>query len=471
MEQLSSELITKIQNNPLKTQLSNDSKNISKQHLLYMSKQKIHPNLPLEFDGKNIWKEYLSEIRNQGKCGSCWAWASVSSLADRFSLRTNNILHPNLTPLKPLLCDLGGKGWEIIHPEFEINDLKLSKILSKNIGKAGCHGNTLIDVWRFLYTIGTNTEECLSYKEKNPGQYNIIDYTTDSELPLCSDITGAEGDMCGDYYQERQTGAEDGTPARFYRALCYYSVPGISPYGSEENIMSEIYINGPVTTGMEVYPSFYTFNPKKDIYEDNIGSPRIGGHAIRIVGWGKENGKKFWWIANSWGKDWGINGYFRMIRGVNNCKIEENVIVGLPDLFYPSTMIFPKNIQKLIENISPEPRTYRMSLDYGNNEFGGGIDPRTGYTRRAQYRYTGYDFSSPLSISYLIETTAIPFVAGDISSNSEYYSEYCETYKNKTIDKTVLIFLLFFCIISLLLLGYFCYKSTNFNKKTILYSS
>jgi len=108
-----------------------------------------------------------------------------------------------------------------------------------------------------------------------------------------------------------------------------------------------------------------------------------------------------------------------------------------------------------------------MSLDYGNNEFGGGIDPRTGYTRRAQYRYTGYDFSSPLSISYLIETTAIPFVAGDISSNSEY----CETYKNKTIDKTVLIFLLFFCIISLLLLGYFCYKSTNFNKKTILYSS
>ena len=467
MEQLTSELITKIQNKPLTTQLRNDSEKTKRKHLAYMSRQPIYPNLPLEFDGKVVWKDYLSEIRNQGKCGSCWAWASVSSLADRISLRTNNFLHPYLSPLRPLLCDLEGKEWDIKHPELVSYDLSMSKIISKNIGKVGCHGNTLIDVWRFLYTVGTNVDKCLSYKAKSPGQYDIIDYTNDSELPLCSDITGPEGDMCGDYFQERQTGAEDGTPAQFYRALCYYSVPGTAPYGTEENIMSEIYINGPVTTGMEVYPSFYQFNPKKDIYEDNIDAPRVGGHAVRIVGWGEEKGKKFWWIANSWGKDWGVDGYFRMVRGVNNCKIEENVIAGLPDLFYPTTMVFKPHVQKLIENIKKGPRTERMTIDYGNGINGGGIDPRTGYVRRVQYRYTGFDFSSPTSMSYLIKTHNEDFVAGKRTGaeGKKRDEGYMETYKRKPVDKTILTFLLLFISISVLSLGFLCYKATKFTKK------
>jgi len=464
MEQLTSELITKIRKKPLKTQLRNDSENTKRKHLAYMSRQPIYPNLPLEFDGKVIWKDYLSEIRNQGKCGSCWAWASVSSLEDRLALRTANLVHPSLSPLRPLLCDLDGKSWDIKHPEIVSYDLSIAKIISKNVGKIGCHGNTLIEAWRWLYTTGTNDDKCLPYTSKIPNKYNIVNYTSDTELPICSDITGPEGDMCSGYTQERLTGAEDGTPSRFYRSLCYYSVPGTLPYGSEKNIMSEIYMNGPVTTGMEVYPSFYAFDPKKEIYEDIIDAPRVGGHAIRIVGWGEDNGKKFWWIANSWGKDWGLNGYFRMIRGVNNCKIEENVIAGLPDLFYPSTMIFPPHIQKLIENIKEGPRTERLMMDFGYNTYGGGIDPRTGFARRVQYRYTGFDFSSPTSMSYLINTNNEKFVAGEITG-SQHKEGYVETYKGKPVYKTILIFLLLFISISLLSLGFVCYKATKFHKK------
>ena len=98
------------------------------------------------------------------------------------------------------------------------------------MGKLGCHGNTLIDSWRYLYTIGTNTDDCLSYNQQKDG-YDIVNYKEDSQLPLCTAITGDEGDMCGNYSQERETGAEDGIPARFYRALCYYSVPGTPPHG------------------------------------------------------------------------------------------------------------------------------------------------------------------------------------------------------------------------------------------------
>ncbi len=31
---------------------------------------------------------------------------------------------------------------------------------------------------------------------------------------------------------------------------------------------------------------------------------------VRIVGWGELNGEKYWKIANSWNKGWGMDGYF-----------------------------------------------------------------------------------------------------------------------------------------------------------------
>lgn len=34
----------------------------------------------------------------------------------------------------------------------------------------------------------------------------------------------------------------------------------------------------------------------------------LGGHAIRILGWGVDNGTPYWIIANSWNPDWGNEG-------------------------------------------------------------------------------------------------------------------------------------------------------------------
>lgn len=42
----------------------------------------------------------------------------------------------------------------------------------------------------------------------------------------------------------------------------------------------------------------------------------LGGHAIKILGWGEENGVPYWLAANSWNTDWGDNGegHFRLFR-------------------------------------------------------------------------------------------------------------------------------------------------------------
>ncbi|PAV79187.1 hypothetical protein WR25_07627 [Diploscapter pachys] len=57
------------------------------------------------------------------------------------------------------------------------------------------------------------------------------------------------------------------------------------------------------------------------IYIHTAGS-YTGGHAVKLVGWGTENGTPFWRIANSWNADWGENGFFRILRGVDECGIE-----------------------------------------------------------------------------------------------------------------------------------------------------
>ena len=49
----------------------------------------------------------------------------------------------------------------------------------------------------------------------------------------------------------------------------------------------------------------------------------IGGHAVEIVGYGEENKIPYWIIKNSWGREWGENGYFKIVRSINECNIEE----------------------------------------------------------------------------------------------------------------------------------------------------
>jgi len=48
---------------------------------------------------------------------------------------------------------------------------------------------------------------------------------------------------------------------------------------------------------------------------------------VRIVGWGNDNGVDYWLVANSWGDDWAMDGFFKIRRGINECNIE-NTVVG-----------------------------------------------------------------------------------------------------------------------------------------------
>jgi C1A family cysteine protease len=60
--------------------------------------------------------------------------------------------------------------------------------------------------------------------------------------------------------------------------------------------------------------------------DEDIAFPEHG-HMVAVVGYGTEDGKDYWLIKNSWGKDWGNDGYMKMIRGKGACGIGQEIVV------------------------------------------------------------------------------------------------------------------------------------------------
>ena len=68
--------------------------------------------------------------------------------------------------------------------------------------------------------------------------------------------------------------------------------------------MNEIYQRGPVACGIAVPDALENYTG--GIFHDTTGNMEIV-HDISIVGFGVENGVKFWKVRNSWGQHWGEN--------------------------------------------------------------------------------------------------------------------------------------------------------------------
>jgi len=101
-----------------------------------------------------------------------------------------------------------------------------------------------------------------------------------------------------------------------------YKVYHTDQYGKvagEEAMMQEIYQRGPIACGIAVPDALENYT--SGIFEDKTGDMDIV-HDISVVGYGVEDGTKYWTVRNSWGTQFGESGFFRVVRGTNNIAIE-----------------------------------------------------------------------------------------------------------------------------------------------------
>jgi len=218
-------------------------------------------SLPDTFDARQKWGKCIHPIRDQGQCGSCWAFSSSEALSDRFCI---------------------AKGVDVIlSPQDQV---------SCDRGNLGCQGGYLPQTWQYLVNTGIVTDSCFPYASGG------------GAVPSCPN-------KCKD--------SEDWNKVK-HHAASYAHI-------ASNKIQDELYNNGPAQFAFSVYEDFMNYH--SGVYHHVTGR-LLGGHAVKGIGWGNEGGKDYWLIANSWGTSWGDHGFFKILRGKNECGIESNVYVG-----------------------------------------------------------------------------------------------------------------------------------------------
>ncbi|XP_076812619.1 cathepsin B-like [Clavelina lepadiformis] len=253
--------------------------------------------IPDTFDARKQWPNCpsISKIRDQGSCGSCWAFGAVEAMSDRYCIASNGKIEVDISSEDLLTCC-----------GFDCGD--------------GCDGGYPEGAWKYWVDYGLvsgglygDDSSCQPY-EVPPCEHHI-----EGKRPKCSE--GGSTPRC-----DRKC---EGNTTISYNNDKHY---GASSYGigSEvSQIQKEIMTHGPVEGAFTVYADFPTY--KSGVYQHVTGSV-LGGHAIKILGWGVEKGTPYWLVANSWNSDWGQNGFFKILRGRDECGIESSVVAGKPQI-------------------------------------------------------------------------------------------------------------------------------------------
>ncbi|KAF2351732.1 Peptidase C1A propeptide [Trinorchestia longiramus] len=254
------------------------------------------PNdLPKEFDSRSAWPHCstIGEIRDQGSCGSCWAFGAVEVMSDRTCIHSHGALN--------------------FH--FSAEDL----VSCCHMCGAGCNGG--MPGGAFLYWVHGGIV--------SGGPYNSSQGCQPYAIPPCEHHVVGKRPRCeeGGRTPECTKKCEEGYTVPYKQDL-HKGKKSYSLANDEQQIMYDIMTNGPVEAAFAVYVDFLHY--KKGVYRHTHGQ-FMGGHAIRVIGWGEENGVKYWLCANSWNTDWGDKGFFKILRGSDHCGIESEMVSGLPE--------------------------------------------------------------------------------------------------------------------------------------------
>ncbi|XP_020827355.1 cathepsin L2-like [Phascolarctos cinereus] len=209
----------------------------------------------LEQTPKSVdWRDkgYVTPVKSQGHCGSCWAFSATGSLEGQWFRKTGKLV--SLSEQNLIDCATGG-------------------------GSQGCNGGFMDSAFEYvMLNGGIDTEESYPYE-------------------------AMDGDC---RYQPENAGAN---------VTGFVDIPS----GQEMILTKAVATVGPISIGIDA--SLFSFQfYHGGVYYDPLCSSEQLDHGVLAVGYGvdEETGNKYWIVKNSWGDQWGNNGYILMARDKSN---------------------------------------------------------------------------------------------------------------------------------------------------------
>ena len=225
-------------------------------------------SLPKEMDWRTQG-HVITPVKNQGMCGSCWAFAATSALESHLAIATNKLF---VLSVQELVSCTPNPNW--------------------CGGQGGCQGSTselayeyiaqngMVDEWSFSYQSfhGDNITCSLAEQEK--------DETDEANSDHLSALQGAVAGISG----------FSNLPANQY-----------------DTLLRTVGLVGPVAvavaaSGWGLYQG--------GVYDDDKEEHPDLNHLVVVEGYGtdQETGQDYWLVRNSWGPLWGEDGYIRLKR-------------------------------------------------------------------------------------------------------------------------------------------------------------
>ncbi|KAL5569416.1 hypothetical protein UlMin_025991 [Ulmus minor] len=223
-------------------------------------------DLPESFD----WREKgaVTDVKTQGSCGSCWAFSTTGAVEGAHFIATGKLL--SLSEQQLVDCD------HTCDPR------------EKDECDSGCGGGLMTNAYEYLMEAGGLEEE--------------------TTYPY----TGKKGEC------------------KFEPKKVAVRVSNFTTISVDENqIAAHLVHHGPLAVGLNAV--------FMQTYMGGVSCPLICGkknlnHGVLMVGYGSKgfsilrlSNKPYWIIKNSWGKQWGEHGYYRLCRGYGMCGINNMV--------------------------------------------------------------------------------------------------------------------------------------------------
>ncbi|XP_027331497.1 cysteine proteinase 15A-like [Abrus precatorius] len=223
-------------------------------------------DLPNNFDWRD--KGAVTNVKDQGSCGSCWAFSATGALEGAHYLATSELV--SLSEQQLVDCD------HVCDPE------------EYGACDAGCNGGLMNNAFEYIFQSG--------------GIQREKDYP----------------------YTGRDRGPCKFDKSKIAASVSNYSVVSLD----EDQIAANLVKNGPLAVAINaVFMQTYIGG----VSCPYICGKHLD-HGVLLVGYGEGGyapirfkEKPYWIIKNSWGESWGDNGYYKICRGRNVCGVDSMV--------------------------------------------------------------------------------------------------------------------------------------------------